>query len=263
MSLLAVVALIALQPDPTKAVLDELNAFRASNGLPSFELNAQLSQGASAHAKYLVRNRVHGHFEDPRMPGFTGKASWDRAKAAGYPSLCLEAGASGFRDVRMATQNLLEGPYHRINFLQGGSPAVGIGLEPGEVVIDTGLTAEMTLVRSPAPDATGVPVSSGSPDVPLILQVYGAQGPAGFPIMFGEFSPRLQNLRSANIRMTDDNGKDVPGYLNTTANDPLLRMHGVFTPKQPFKPSTRYTVSGTLTTATGKSIRESWSFTTG
>jgi uncharacterized protein YkwD len=53
------------------SAFNRLNAARVSAGVSALEQNAQLDAAAQAHALYMGRNRVLGHYETPTVPFFT------------------------------------------------------------------------------------------------------------------------------------------------------------------------------------------------
>jgi uncharacterized protein YkwD len=77
---------------PEQIVLDRINFYRTLAGAPLLQLHPALLQAAQHHADYYLLNyadadaMVYGpHSEVAGKPDYTGRASWDRANAAGYP----------------------------------------------------------------------------------------------------------------------------------------------------------------------------------
>ena len=112
-----------------------LNQERGRCGFGLLKQNAKLDQSAAAHAAYLVQNSLlHGHREDPALPGFTGRNETERAAAVGYlhPVSAVLATLSG-PPVAASTltstgqvRGLLASPYHLLSMLESVSD-VGVG----------------------------------------------------------------------------------------------------------------------------------------
>ena len=95
-------------PPPTRSpeqiVLDRINFYRALAGAPQLQLHPALLQAAQNHVSYYLVNYADAdamaygpHGEVAGKPGYTGRASWDRATAAGYPLVC-RVGGDAFRE---------------------------------------------------------------------------------------------------------------------------------------------------------------------
>lgn len=243
-------------------VLDSLNELRRVSGLPPFALDSRMSAAAAAHSHYQAINRTTGHFEDPSLAGFTGKAPWDRTAAFGVPGGCYECVCGNESDPRKAIQLLFDAPYHRIPFLQSGSPKVGIGMEAGALTIDCALSSESGVGLSPAPGQSGASRAWDGNEFPSPLRIHGATGPVGYPIVFAWLTPQMEGLAVRSMRLLD--GKVVvPTYLNTPENDSELRFAAILLPKAALKPETTYTVEVKASTAGGRDLSRTWSFRTG
>lgn len=243
-------------------VLDSLNGLRRLSGLPPFALDSRMSAAAAAHSHYQAIHRTTGHFEDPALAGFTGKAPWDRTAAFGAPGGCYECVCGNESDPRKAIQLLFDAPYHRIPFLQAGSPKVGIGMEGGALTIDTALSPEPGVGLSPAPNQTETPRIWDGNEFPSPLRMHGATGPVGYPIVFAWLTPQMEGLtvRAMSLREGD---LVIPTYLNTPENDSELRFAAILLPKAALKSETTYTVDVKASTAGGQDVSRTWSFRTG
>lgn len=112
-----------------------LNQERGHCGFGLLKQNAKLDQSAAAHAAYLVQNSLlHGHREDPALPGYTGRNETERAAAVGYLNpvsavLATLSGppvAAGTLTSTGQVRGLLASPYHLLSMLESVSD-VGIG----------------------------------------------------------------------------------------------------------------------------------------
>ena len=112
-----------------------LNQERGHCGFGLLKQNVKLDQSAAAHAAYLADNSLlHGHREDPALPGFTGRNETERAAAVGYlhPVSAVLSTLSG-PPVAASTltstgqvRGLLAAPYHLLSMLESVSD-VGVG----------------------------------------------------------------------------------------------------------------------------------------
>ena len=112
-----------------------LNQERGRCGFGLLKQNSKLDQSAAAHAAYLVQNSLlHGHREDPALPGYTGRNETERAAAVGYLNpvsavLATLSGppvAAGTLTSTGQVRGLLASPYHLLSILESVSD-VGIG----------------------------------------------------------------------------------------------------------------------------------------
>jgi hypothetical protein len=239
------------------------NAIRAELGMPAFLQDHRISAAAAAHSRYQVLNRTTAHYEDPAKPGFTGKAPWDRIQKFGFPGPCYEGACGHEMDPRKAIRLLFDAPYHRIAFLQPGSPAIGVGFVSGALTVDYSVSNEEGVGMSPAPGQRGIPTAWDGNESPSPLRIHGASGSVGYPIVFSWFSPRIENITISSMKLFSSDGIAVPAYVNTPENDCELRFAGVITPKCRLQANATYTVRVQATTQRGVKIDRTWSFTTG
>ncbi|HVT13399.1 MAG TPA: CAP domain-containing protein [Fimbriimonadaceae bacterium] len=243
--------------------LDETNEIRTELGLPAYIYDPRMSAAANAHSKYQILNGQTCHMEEPDKPGFTGRAPWDRIQHFGFPGTCYEGACGNQMDPRKAVRLLFDAPYHRIAFLQPGSPQIGIGFQAGALTVDYAVSDQEGVGLSPAAGQTGIPLAWDGNESPTPLRIYHASGPVGYPIVFSWFSPSLEGIRIGSMRLFGPDGTEIPCYVNTPANDDELRFAGVLTPKSKLQPKTTYTAEVHATTQRGQRIDRSWSFTTG
>lgn len=243
--------------------LDEINLVRTELGQPALSLDDRLCAAAAAHTRYQILNQETCHIEDPAKPGFSGKAPWDRIQRFGFPGVCYEGACGNQMDVRKAVRLLFDAPYHRIAFLQPGTAAIGIGFESGALTIDYAISNREGDGMSPAPGQVDVPLAWDGIESPSPLDIHGAHGPVGYPIVFGRYSKNLDDAAIDSMVLFAPDGSVVPAYLNTPRNDPELRFAAILTPKQRLQPRTTYRVCVSGRSNSGDFIRRDWTFTTG
>jgi hypothetical protein len=105
-----------VQPDWLVAV----NSVRTSAGLPAVVADSASTTGATNHSRYVVRNNLLEHAEDPSKPGYTADGD-----AAG------QRGDIGWRSSPVTAQDMLAtfmtGGYHWEPILDPGLTSVGYG----------------------------------------------------------------------------------------------------------------------------------------
>lgn len=108
--------------------LEYLNSIRTDAGLIKFKHNIALQKAASAHAKYLIKNQVYGHYENSSHYGYTGRTPAQRVIKAGYPStFVMENLSINPIDQKRSIDTLLSAIYHRFVFLDFDKDEIGIG----------------------------------------------------------------------------------------------------------------------------------------
>jgi hypothetical protein len=109
-------------PEAHQLALKRINQYRLAMNLPAWEYDSSLSKMAQAHADYVLINcnlgrGSGGHSEDPSYPGYT-KEGHEAASTSGL---------SGGPDPLYGLERLIEGPYHRLQFMSKDRMRVGIG----------------------------------------------------------------------------------------------------------------------------------------
>jgi uncharacterized protein YkwD len=108
-------------------VIEQINAQRASHGLPALVKNDQLTTAALGHATRMAENGFFAH-QDPE----TGSMPWDRAAAAGYSYVMIaENIAAGYPTVDMVVDGWMNSPDHRFNILLSGITETGVAVYRG------------------------------------------------------------------------------------------------------------------------------------
>lgn len=112
---------------------DYLNRLRQKAGMSKLLYNRTLERAAQNHADYLIANRKIGHYEDAKLPHFSGYKPSDRVIAAGYRTrLVVENVSSNSLDYRDSIDGLFSAIYHRFGFLDFQIDEVGISLRQDE-----------------------------------------------------------------------------------------------------------------------------------
>lgn len=265
-----------------------LNQERGHCGFGLLKQNAKLDQSAAAHAAYLVQNSLlHGHREDPALPGYTGRNETERAAAVGYlhPVSAVLATLSG-PPVAASTltstgqvRGLLASPYHLLNMLESVSD-VGVGhrkkvgtdgVERQALNITMGRVEGVNDLEAsqaysyPCEGSTGVNAGladetpSPIPSANLVqdFRLYG--GPIAVKVRTG----RVLVVTSAIV--TPTGGPAVAVQIVSQANTPrpdLMRANDAYLlPLSVLQPGTSYTVQ-LAGTSDGQPFSKSFSFTT-
>ncbi len=105
---------------PTNA-LSNLNAYRALADLPPVMENSLWSEGDRLHARYVVKNDVLVHAEDPANPWYTLDGD-----AAGQSSNVLAEIGIQLTDSQ-AVDKWMSGPFHAVNVLDPRLQSIGFG----------------------------------------------------------------------------------------------------------------------------------------
>jgi uncharacterized protein YkwD len=106
-----------------KAVFDQTNAERATQGCAALRLDSQLVQAARGHSTDMARNAFFGH------TGSDGKDPGARMADAGYDASggWAENIAKGQATATAVMSAWLGSPEHRANILNCGMRAIGVG----------------------------------------------------------------------------------------------------------------------------------------
>ena len=108
-------------------VIEQVNAERASYGLPALVKNDKLTVAALGHATRMAELGFFSH-QDPE----TGSMPWDRAAAAGYSYVMIaENLAGGYPTVDMVVNGWMNSPGHCFNILLPGISETGVAIYRG------------------------------------------------------------------------------------------------------------------------------------
>ncbi len=255
-----------------RKALERVNAYRAKAGQSPVTLDAELSRGCLAHARYLARNGGHpatlglgAHDEDASLPGFS-----EEGRKAGKASDI----AIGDYDPLFGLDSWMATFYHRIPLLEPHLKTIGFGCARGRrlswiAVLNAGTGREPgkrpTAFFYPAPGQNDVPLhfpSGGEEPNPIPEDT---DGKAGYPVT--ATFPHATPLTDARAILRDDNGNAVPCWFSSPeklANPKYPNHQGTtvcLIPKDPLAPATTYHVElqGILG---GKAWQKDWQFTT-
>jgi len=110
-------------------VLDLTNTARQRHGCRPLALDPRLARAAREHAHDMVARHYFSHVTpDGRDPS-------DRAMAAGFPAGAGENIAVGFPSASAVMDGWMGSKGHRANILDCGYTVIGVGYDPGTVLI--------------------------------------------------------------------------------------------------------------------------------
>ena len=119
---------MTLTASTTKEGLTYLNTLRTNAGLIALHENKALTRAANAHAKYLIQNQTHGHYEKKGKYSYTGKTPSSRVIKAKYPSrITMENISLNTPNQKKSIDNLFSAIYHRFVFLNLEKDEIGFG----------------------------------------------------------------------------------------------------------------------------------------
>lgn len=246
------------------------NDYRQRLGLAPFEVHPSLMWSAQRHAAYLAANGQLSHFQEREKKEFTGTTVEERARRGGYfYGVAEDISQQPEPDPVLAIDGLFDAPYHRIPFLLPQARDWGYGQQDVYHVLNVGVwpMAGVHIVHAPGDGETGVPLQWDGHEVPDPLRLHeGAAYPVGYPIVIGAFGDDVQQVQLVSARLTDADGRTLPLYLNTPANDEELQRELILIPVHPLKPGTTYrvTVDWVLVDTRGRNQRHhtAWTFQT-
>ena len=110
---------MTLTASTTKEGLTYLNTLRTNAGLIALHENKALTRAANAHAKYMIQNQTHGHYEKKGKYAYTGKTPSSRVVKANYPSrIAMENISLNTPNQKKSIDNLFSAIYHRFVFFK-------------------------------------------------------------------------------------------------------------------------------------------------
>jgi uncharacterized protein YkwD len=251
-------------PDQTTLVA-EINAVRRQLNLPPLKIDARLCAAAAVHSGYLAANRAVGHEQNADKAEYVAASAGDRVSAFGYAGSCYESISQGLPAAVEAVRGLFDAPYHRAPFLQPGVFDVGAGVKKDIVTLLFGASEAVGVVTYPTDGQKDVPTRWSGNETPNPLRVHGggaATGPTGYIITFFSFGGDDPKVIVAGATLTAPDGRAVPVWLNTPANDDFLKNGALIIPRKPLAPATTYRVTVEATDDSGADRSRSWSFTT-
>ncbi|MCA1706887.1 MAG: CAP domain-containing protein [Actinobacteria bacterium] len=256
--------------------LGVVNYYRGLANLPPVTEKASLSENDLKHAKYMVKNQVIGHSEDPSLPFYTIGGDL----AARNSNLTHSEYAP---TAPQAIASWMTAPFHALGILDPRLKRVGYGKfrEHGhdrsfefaaalDVLQGLGDSSGTTLpVQYPAPNKkTFLAKYSGGESPDPLTSCPGYSAPTGAPIMLQltSFAPVVtSSLQDGNGNVLDHCVFDSSTYVNPSSgvqNDAravlAARSAIVMIPKAPLTSGTTYQVSITAGLST-----TAWSFKVG
>ena len=139
---------IAVAPETAGEILDRVNGLRRQLGLDPLTISSALTQSASQHSNYWIRNRGDFHNEVPGREFFSGITIYDRAKAAGYELNWIDE-VAGLLDPPRTLEWALASVYHRYMFLHPSAVHLGFGSASDGNVILTIFSVGLRVDTSP------------------------------------------------------------------------------------------------------------------
>ncbi|HSJ56018.1 MAG TPA: CAP domain-containing protein [Anaerolineae bacterium] len=106
---------------PADGWLQYLNQYRAMSGLPPLAENPEWSAGAALHARYIVKNDVVTHIEDPANAWYTpaGAAAGEASNVMGSTNVDAPDG--------YAIDTWMQAPFHAVGILDPELATTGFG----------------------------------------------------------------------------------------------------------------------------------------
>jgi uncharacterized protein YkwD len=254
---------------PEQIVLDRINFYRTLAGAPQIQLHSALLQAAQHHADYYLLNYADAdamaygpHGEVAGKPLYTGRASWDRASAAGYPWYAGWEVMHFEDDPVRSVDGWAATVFHRVIILDPYLEYMGYGHGiSGTARVDVadfghGTTdpARQLVILFPAPGQTNVPLL-GTWESPNPLPP-GETDPFGYPITLQP--PYGVPLTVSQAELWDSTAAPVAIYPNPP--DCKTACYALI-PITPLQRATTYTAHATGA-IDGVPFDITWSFTT-
>lgn len=105
--------------------LARLNALRETAKLPPVAEAPAWSTGCEQHAEYLVRNRTHGHYQQPDNPWFTQEGA-ECGRSGNVISGRMSTGMAAYGQEAMVDA-WMTAPFHGLGFINPGLSTVAFG----------------------------------------------------------------------------------------------------------------------------------------
>lgn len=247
--------------DQVRAV-STVNDIRATLGLPNVQTDSSLCAAAQGHAAYMRDSGHVSHEEAFAVKSYVGYSLNDRLAAFGFVGGAAEdVGYLSQKTYVDTIKALFDAPYHRVAFLQPGSPEIGTGIADNRVALDFEMNQVEGITMSPCDGQTNVPESWNGFESPNPLRTHGGQTTTGYPIVIAGFGPKAVQIMSGTATLSH-NGLPVECYLNTPADDDSLHSALLLIPIHPLEPG-RYDASASLSLNNGTTKTVAWSFTAG
>lgn len=257
--------------DEETAAVRQLNWRRSTMGLPALQAESAVTLAAQRHSAYLSLNNITGHGEVSTRSGFTGADPGARLQAAGYGWQTYgEVVSAGQATGPLAVESLMEAIYHRFGMLRSDVNHTGAGFRTdhptyhGIFTMNFGaqqrqdsLAGQGWLGMYPVTNQNLVPIDfysdNESPD-----PVSNANR-VGYPISVHAASSETLSVNSFRLSQS---GTTVPTLMLLPGVDGHTPHYAsALIPLQPLTPGATYTATFSGT-AGGRSVSQSWNFTT-
>ena len=252
-------------PSPEEGWLAYLNYYRAVGGLQPVTENKSWGEGGWYHSRYMVKNNVIGHEEDPNNRWYTNQG--DMAARSSN----LLASSDKYADDRYAIDSWMQAPFHAVMILNPALEQVGYGSFHSEdggfqmgAALDVirGLGNLPSSVRFPVTwpaNGTTIPLGEhwGEDPEPL-TSCPGYKAPSGIPVILqigpGSLPPvvsasdfqhgnkKLEHclIDGTNYANPDEAARDLGRSILSNSNAIVL------IPRNPLTPGETYQVSITV-----------------
>jgi len=252
-----------------------VNWHRALAGLGPVTENAEWSRGGELHARYMVKNNVIGHSENPGNPHYTREGH----EAAANGNVFLMAATNVFGTHRDAIDSWMTGPFHMLPIIDPHLKVSGFGehAESFDRWHRYGATLDVHRGRDELPPDTRFPVhypldggrlpnltyDGGEFPDPLVTCT-GYRPPTGAPVALqlgtGDITPKVRRTAFrqggtalAHCWFDETRYPTNPGRLTLDVRDAIIIM-----PRQPLVAGVTYTAEIELEDRT-----YTWSFVAG
>ncbi len=261
-------------PPPPGDWLGYVNFYRETASLPPLVENPDWSSGAWLHARYIVKNDVLKHSENPNNPWYTA------AGAAAAAASNLFGSFNPAETIEWSIDGWMQAPFHAVAILDPALHQTGFGLY---TEADGGLAAGAALdvirgLDAPPPGVDypilwpgnntliGLTLHWGEYPDPL-SGCPGYATPSGLPILLQAGPGDLAPTVTAHDFQTEGLSLEHCVFTETTYTNPdpgqqslgrgilASRDAVVLIPRLPLTPGARYTVSLTI-----DGVAHSWSF---
>ncbi len=254
------------------AGLSVLNQHRTAMALPPVTEQPLLTRSAQAHADYLARNKLFGHYEDKNQPGFTGVTVKDRAELAGYYLPVGEGLSTAVPYGGEGVESLMDAPYHRLAHINPNFTEVGIGftLGPDCTVINYGAPQGLTddrIVLYPYPGQADAKIGWKAVETPNPLAAYGQEETyVGYPISVSVHDSATRELQVLSARLATAAGLPIPFYLIDASKESTWKQHVFLIPRTALTPGVTYTVQiealRLMADGSTSTLTKEWTFST-
>jgi uncharacterized protein YkwD len=257
-----------LPADVNDQILRAINKRRREAGLRPVTLDARLSRGCDAHARYLARNggphttvQLEMHDEDPRLPGYTDEGVY-----------AARLGTVALREPLAAVEGWMRSPGRRAALLNPRLERIGAGAATN---VRGRQVAVLDLASGVRPNNDGVVLYPRDAQDRVPLAYDGREVPdpvprarekvTGYPVTVT--FPGARRVMGASARLTDLDGRSVEAWFSSPekpANPAYARFQGTcicLMTKKPLKPDTTYRVMARAT-VDGRPWSRRYQFTT-